>query len=234
MIVKQINESNKPEGLGQESDGILLGFEHGDALVCQNNLEWHNSWESLGKWIASNLKPTTVLDLGSGGGSLSWWVRKYSPNTTYVSVDINKEAAESPFYKGENSHHFIAYTDQPLHFVNEKNETIKFQLIVSIEHFEHIRPETFDVFLENIKRHMEYESSMVLASASIISRATPSCMDTCHVNIKTRDEWCKYLTDRGFEMLGLTIIGGERQPKYIMMGLQTNELIFKLHYNNKQ
>jgi cyclopropane fatty-acyl-phospholipid synthase-like methyltransferase len=223
MNIKQINSNNKPEGLDEESKEILKGFVYGDALFPNSISKYHNSYELLAKELIKIFNPKIILELGSGGGDLSFFIRKHGPNITdYVSVDINKKAASLSNYEGNNSHHFIAYTDRPLHFVDENNQTVIFDLILSFEHFEHITTNTFEILLDNLKYHMD-KNSIVLATASIITR------DNCHVNIKQKNEWISYLKSNGFSMVeNLKILTTDNEPFHIRIENQTNELIFKL------
>ena len=192
--VKQINEENNQEGLDSSSNYIVKGFVENDAIVCMTNLECHNSFSNLAKHIVDTYKPKRVLELGSGAGDISYFVRELDPNVIYVSVDINKKAAKSPWYMGNNSYHFISYTNRPLHFVDDKDETIIFDLILSFGHLEHITEDTFDVLLNNIKRHMD-KNTIVLCTIGIIDADR-----NVHPNIKTKQEWYDYIFSKGFQV----------------------------------
>jgi len=222
MIIKQIIEENNLEGLDSSSDKIFKGFIENDGLHCITNLQCHNCFQNLAKYIVNTHKPKYILEFGSGAGDLSHFIRFFDENVIYVSVDINKKAALSPWYKGKNSHHFISRTDRPLLFVNENYETIIFDLIVSFEHFEHISIETFNIFLENFKRYMNKDTIVLCTTANT------QC-ENVHINVKSSEDWNEYLTSKGFQMLDHRWLTVENQS--FNMGIiegWTKALSFKL------
>lgn len=222
-MITQILRDNMPEGLDFTSDKIFGGFVENDGIGCITNQAGHESFQKLAKTIADTFNPSSVLEFGSGAGDMSCFIRSFLPEVEYASVDINKKAASSPYYKGPNSYHFIAYTDMPLQFVDAHGSPMKFDLILSMEHFEHISPNTFDILLKNIKRHMKPET-VVVSTAANFGRD-----DNVHINMRTKSEWYQYLEIRGFKMLEMGLITTENQPFNIQMQFNsTHELVFKL------
>lgn len=204
-MIKQVVESNHQVGLDASSDKVFRGFLNHDALHCITHLKCHNSFSKMAGYVVHTYKPKFVLEFGSGAGDLSYFVRQFDPNVTYVSVDINREAANSPWYKGPNSYHFVARTDEPLHFVDDNNQTVIFDVILSFEHFEHISPETFGVFLDNMKKHMSKDTVVLCTAANV------RC-ENVHINVKSKEDWNKYLTSQGFQMLDSDYMTVENQP----------------------
>ena len=93
----------------------------------------HIMHESVARIINSFDNIETVLDVGSGAGSLCYFLRKINPSIKTVTVDGNPQSVNSPFIEPEK--HFVVRTDEEYKLVNENNETIKFDLICSFEHF---------------------------------------------------------------------------------------------------
>jgi 2-polyprenyl-3-methyl-5-hydroxy-6-metoxy-1,4-benzoquinol methylase len=223
MKIKQTNTEN----LGIEWNGDsspFEGYQHHDALWFEQDK--HITYESLAIEIYNNIilknNIKTILELGSGAGSLSYFLREISNNEiTIVTVDGNKETINSPYIKNDN--HFIIRTDEEYTLVNELNEIIKFDLVLSFEHFEHICPgDRFDVFLEGIKKHI-HEDSLILATASLQSTGNYHW----HPNVKSLLEWISFLEKNGFEFINSNFIRNDTAPFNFPVHL-TNELFFKL------
>jgi hypothetical protein len=100
----------------------------------------------------------------------------------------------SPFIDPNN--HFIARTDRDLDFFYEDGTRVIFDLVLSFEHFEHIQHSNFDVFINNIKKHI---SSRSVCFCSAANWGGPGIYDP-HCNVKTEAEWEEYLRGQGFEM----------------------------------
>jgi len=139
----------------------------------------------------------SVLDIGSGSGSLCHFLRKINPSIKAVTLDGNPLSADSPFIEPEK--HFVVRTDEEYELVDENNKTINFDLICSFEHFEHINPDTFDVFLDNIKKH-SHPNTLVWATASAF-RFENEEEAHLHCNVKSHKEWTLFLEKCGFEVL---------------------------------
>ena len=68
------------------------------------------------------------------------------------TLDGNPKTLNSPFVDKER--HFVVRTDKEYKIVNENNEVIKFDLITSFEHLEHIQEKTIRQYLKNILAHI--------------------------------------------------------------------------------
>ena len=110
------------------------------------------------------------------------------------------------------------------HLVDENNNTIIFDLILSFEHFEHITPQTFNIFLDNIKKHSS-KKTMILATASTWKYPKSNV----HCNVKTHNEWKIYLNEMGFEVQPSSFIREDTKPFNFGVD-KTSELYFNLKY----
>jgi cyclopropane fatty-acyl-phospholipid synthase-like methyltransferase len=192
------------------------GYRHGDALWFEESK--HITYKLLSEKILKkypNCK--TILEIGCGAGSLSHHLRELNNEINVITLDGNQDTISSPYIK--NDHHFIVLTDEEYTLIDEKENIIKFDLILSFEHFEHIHSERFGKFLDNIKKH-SHKNTVIIATAS----TWPEGRDHC--NIKTKEEWGIYLINNGFEMLNDKIIGGCEPFNFVEQ--TTSELIFKL------
>lgn len=157
-----------------------------------------------------------ILELGCGGGNLSYYIRKLFPNIKYITLDINADTPNSKFIKKQN--HFITYTDQD-YLIQENNNNIKFDYILSYEHFEHIPSKTLPIFFKNIRNHSS-KTTKIIATASKIYSAV-------HHSVYNKDEWSKILYKHGFELLKESYLTKENCPPNFDFD-NTIELVFKL------
>jgi hypothetical protein len=178
------------------------GYQHHDALWFpggnENFLEeYHISQKPWAQFIYENIvvprNVQTILELGSGAGSLAYFLRKFNPNLVIVTLDGNKESISSPYISQE--HHFVVRTDEKYELVNENDDIILFDLILSFEHFEHIIPENLNIFFDNIVKHTS-KSSYMLASASKQTGGFD-----WHPSIFQQHEWKEMLKNHGFILL---------------------------------
>ena len=220
--IKQLNENNNTgfehktgTDIGLDEDGnVALGYQHHDALWWNGtttveakrpaSLELHATVEyfhNLFGRIAYNLlttfKPVSVLDLGCGSGMLCSKMRQLNSNVLTTTVDANQLVKEKSPYINEN--HFTARTDKKLDFRNENNHRLKFDMVVSLEHFEHVSEETFDTLMENIVEHTRKGSILVFTAASWAYDIEEQ--EHVHCHIKSTEEWVKYVQSYGFEIL---------------------------------
>lgn len=216
--VKQVNLDNNfgfervsGKDIGLDENGNLAqGYQHHDALwfpnspmerseatttlQMQETLNYFNIiFNKLTSNIINAIKPKKVLDLGCGSGQLTHMLRMYGIDT--VTVDANKETVHSP-YTDEN--HFIARTDKPLEFVDEEDNPVIFDLVISLEHFEHVSPETFDTLMNNIVKHTKSGSILICTAAGW---AYDGDKEHIHCNVRDEEYWHKYISSFGFEII---------------------------------
>lgn len=208
--MKQLNEKNGP------ITGELTGYYHGDALWFDEG--YHVTYRRLAEKIASEFNPKRILELGCGAGSLAWHLRDILPGTQVVTIDGNPDTAKSPYIKKDD--HFVCRTD--VEFVlSENGQTQLFDMILSVEHFEHIQPDRFSVFMANILRHAKPGAILVATAAN----CTYADLPAVHCNIKTKDEWHTYLTGYGMERLDVSVVDGN--VPFNFKRENTSELIYR-------
>lgn len=213
IFVKEVNESFS---LQEQVESGYWGYRHGDALWFEEDK--HITYRKLAQRIVEkypNVK--NILEIGCGAGSMSNHIRDLNQNVNVITLDGNQETINSPYIKKE--HHFIVLTDSDYFLKDENQEIIKFDLILSFEHFEHIHPDRFDCFLENIKRHSKKET-IIIATASTWAEGRDHC------NVKTKEEWDSYLDSKGFDMIDDKIINGV--VPFNFAEESSSELIFKI------
>ncbi len=191
--ISQLNKKNK----GINVKDKVLGYRHQDGLWFAKDK--HDTYSALATYLYDNfIKKNnfrTVLELGSGAGSLAYFLRQLDPTLVVITIDGNKKTYKSPYVKA--NHHVIARTDKNLDFVDKNKNRIIFDFIISFEHFEHIQNKYFHILLNNIKKHMN-EKTLCFCSAANCGGAG---IDDPHCNVKTLYEWENYLISQGFEML---------------------------------
>lgn len=211
----------------QHQDGLWFPFECGGNSL--NKEEYHLSQGPFSTYIYDNIvlphKIKSVLELGSGAGSLSYFLRKKHPELFVVTLDGNRQSYEkSPYIDREK--HFVVRTDHNYEIVDESENIIKFDLVLSFEHFEHISPEKLPQFFENIKKHIHNDT---LILASVASYGSPPL----HLSVFTKNKWIEILNENGFSILNTEHLKYAPRPFNIQMNL-TNELFFKLRENNEK
>jgi len=188
-MIKQTNTEN----VGIDASETVAGYQHHDGLHFEGPTcdALHNMFENLSKDILDNFKDVKyVLDVGSGAGHLRHWLLKLNPDLVIVTLDGNKETVNSPFLDLDN--HFILRTDVDYELVDENGERIIFDLICSFEHFEHIEPSSFDVFMSNLIKHSKSDTCIIASAANWLY--TKPEERHVHCNVKTGAEWHTYLT----------------------------------------
>lgn len=209
------NEEDKDRGLTLEGE-VAMGYQHHDALWWEevdpvegtyhatkdNNVfkTLDSCFKNLAKVIASantgkDLSEFLVLELGCGSGHLADHLRKIGIKTV-VTVDANKEAAENSPYLKDSDTHFWARTDQVLDFVDENDQKVVFDLVISLEHLEHIHPDNVDTLLENITNHTK-QGSTIIATAAQWNYGEG---DHVHCNVMSADEWVRRFSEKGIQI----------------------------------
>lgn len=207
---------------GHEFDGThnkeCPGYGHGDGIRHANPTD-HPTYYNLAKAIY-DIHPEAeyILELGCGAGNLSSHYRSINPNNIYVTMDINAVSPTLGLIDPET--HVIGFTDRPFNITDVKtNETIKFDLIVSFEHFEHIPEERLDCLLNNIKNHC-HNRTLIIATAA--KQSSP-----IHPTTFSKEKWKEILEKKGFELVEGNVVVTETKPCNFEL-YNTNELIFQL------
>ena len=118
-VIQKISENKGIEW--DKNHAEIAGYQHHDGLWFGN--EYHITYKSLAIEIYEKIiKPNNmkvVLELGSGAGSLSYFLRELSNNELIVvTLDGNKDVVNSPYIKKE--HNFILKTNEKLSFSRRK------------------------------------------------------------------------------------------------------------------
>jgi SAM-dependent methyltransferase len=163
------------------------------------------------------------LDIGSGAAFLSKRVREFGDDYLAVSLDGNYETTKLETIN--NDFHFILRTDVDYTLVDDNNDTIKFDVITSFEHFEHIQSDTFPQFIDNIKKHM-HKDSVIYASAA--SWAYVGEVDRVHCNVKPADMWKAEMDKYGFEEIQQKLFTKDNTSGCGLRWDITSELTYKL------
>jgi len=234
MKIKQTCLDNL--GIVNTAVAKIPGYRHGDALHFDANSELHQMHQCIAQVIiAAFPQIKTILDVGSGAGSLSYFLRKLNNDLTVVTIDGNQETVNSPFIKP--AHHFVVRTDDEYRLVDEKNNLIKFDIICSFEHFEHIEPKAFDQFLSNFKRH-SHENTIFWGTAAAYEFHGADEAHL-HCNVQPGEAWAELLAANGFAQARSSLFEEYRhllsEPWLPPHGRTSNsyELIFKKMLNQK-
>lgn len=192
MRIFQTNIENI--GIG---DHNFPGYQHGDGLTSEGHVD-HEAIRHDMRAFADDLvkmypNARKFLDVGSGATYLSERIRELGGDYIAVSLDGNKETPNLPSIN--NEYHFVIRTDIDYKLVDENNNKILFDVITSFEHFEHIQPDTFDKFIENIKIHMHSDSVLYASSAKWVYVGG---YDNVHVNVKDEFNWKGEMEKYGF------------------------------------
>jgi 2-polyprenyl-3-methyl-5-hydroxy-6-metoxy-1,4-benzoquinol methylase len=222
MKIKETIQQNKTGYLSEEFNGDVNnecpGYGHGDGIRhahTGNHATYFNLAEDLSDNFPDAMK---ILELGCGAGNLSAHYRSIKPDVTYVTMDIN---GVSPTLGHINlDTHVIGFTDRPFNIVDENESTIKFDLILSYEHFEHIPEERIPQFLANIKHH-SHKDTIIVATAAIF----PSPI---HPTTWLIEKWKDTLVNNGFNIMEGSILNQFNTPCNFGF-FNTSELIFKIN-----
>jgi len=190
MMIKQLNEKN----VGIDNTGIFPGYQHEDGIHFLND-DIDNLLLNMFDMISKDIliwfpDIQSVLDVGSGAGHLGVGLKKYKSKINIISLDGNNESINSRYL--EKDKHFILRTDVDYTLVDDNNDVVLFDMICSFEHFEHIQENTFDVFMKNLLKHSK-KGTIIFASAATWRYSADK--SHVHCNVKTKEEWHKYLTE---------------------------------------
>jgi len=192
------------ENIGIEIDEFVPGYSHNDGISFRNGEQEpvHQMMEVMVPFlidqyrrvhynagVTNNLK--YILDVGSGPGGLAYFFRKYDPNLIVFTLDGNQETINSPYIDKDT--HFVVRTDQEYKLVDENENIIKFDLIVCIEHIEHIQESNFRQFLKNLGAHA-HEDTLFFGTAATWEYESDD-EKHIHCNVKSFDEWREYLNE---------------------------------------
>ena len=192
-----------------ENNQTALGYQHHDALWWDGEskvltdrpaMDFEQTidfFKDCFSHISTNIMhlyaPKKVLEFGSGSGMLSEMFRERGATT--VTVDANEVVKDkSPHIDGN---HFWARTDKPLDFTDEEGGKVFFDVVVSLEHFEHIPVETCDVMMENIQNHTKPGAYLIFTAAAWEYDGEQHHV---HCNVQTKAYWEQYITRFGFEV----------------------------------
>lgn len=192
-MIKELLQTQNP-GLGNVKTQECVGFDHYDAtadiIFTENNF---NSYYPLANAIYQKFgKVNSILELGCGAGVLSHHYRKLNPDVKYVTLDINKDVIGNGVINDDT--HFICFTDREFQ-IQDGDENMTFDLILSFEHFEHIPEQNIRVFLDNIRRHCN-ENTIVIATAALWAGN-----DGRHPLVLDYNGWNNLLNQSGFKMV---------------------------------
>lgn len=220
-MIKQTNTEN----VGIE-DLKQPGYAHDDGLVAPEHWAYEalkNDFDFLARDLVATFKFKNVLDIGSGARQLASGLDLIDPSIEVISLDGNKDIRKLNIPNLDK--HFTVRTDKEYTLVNEKDEVIKFDLICSFEHFEHIQESTFDTFIENIKKHSHKDTILVATAASWSYSDNHPTHSHAHCNVKTKEQWEEYLTSKDMKKLEISILN---QQNWSCRFGTTVELIYKV------
>jgi cyclopropane fatty-acyl-phospholipid synthase-like methyltransferase len=205
---------------GHEFDGTnnpeCPGYGRGDGTRTIGESE-HASYRALAESIANKFPDVkSILELGCGAGNLSAHYRSLRPEVLYVTVDINAESPTLGLINPDT--HAIAFTDRPFNIVDEETgELLKFDLILSFEHFEHIPEERIENLFQNILKH---------SKTGTIGLATAAAFHSIiHPTIWERETWYEVFKTYGLEPLNDGVLGPHNKPYNFELS-NTHELMF--------
>lgn len=228
------------EGHGEGENNIreCPGFAYDDSLKWVEGTHQrkgvvrkkHKMYEPLAKDLLEKNKDKKLwLELGAGPGCLSWYLRWLGVGVHTVTLDINKDAPNFSKYLDHN--HFICYTDRPYQ-IQLEDQDVKFDMIISYEHFEHIPPIRLNTFLGNIKKHSHKDTIINCTCSNKKNRVDLSNLKpnviiedinndysdikdgdfASHQSIFSREKWVEMFDENGFKVLEETYLNEENCP----------------------
>ena len=201
---RQENQENK----GIEFGSYHPGYNEGDALHFDAESNLHKMMLPMAEYllnIGNALNPNGIryiLDVGSGAGSLGYFLRQLSPNLKVFTLDGNQRSNTSPFVDEET--HFIVQTDEPYKILDKEGKTVKFDLICSFEHLEHIEDKKMRTFLKNIRSH-SHDGTLFVGTASMVEYEDEE-EKHFHCNVKSHSEWISYFVKQQDLLDGIIVL----------------------------
>jgi D-beta-D-heptose 7-phosphate kinase/D-beta-D-heptose 1-phosphate adenosyltransferase len=128
-----------------------------------------------------------ILDVGSGVGSLAFYLRQHNPDLEVYTFDGYERSMESPFINPD--YHIVGRTDEVYKIADEEGNILKFDLIVSFEHLEHIQEKNLQTWFNNIYRHSIPGHTVIFFMACTDDYGAPEL----HCNAKSPDWWNSFI-----------------------------------------
>lgn len=197
--------------------GPMPGFSYPDSMCFGDN--YHVTYQPLAAALVNQFNPRWVLELGAGCGSLARHLRECPEGPRVITLEGNPDTTKSPHVHPTD--HFICRTDEEV-ILSENDTLAQFDLIVSYEHFEHIQPARFPLFMANVLRHAA-PAAMLVATAATWRYPGGS---EIHCNVQDRPAWDKLLQSYGLKPTGLSLLTPANKPFNFELHL-TNELIYQ-------
>jgi len=210
---------NKNKGINNQG---LPGYQHHDGLWFGE--EEHNSYYNLAQIINKTFPQDNlnILDIGSGAGSLSHWLRTLNKTYNVVTLDGNIDILNSPYIL--NNYHFVIRTDEEYELIND-NQTIKFNLILCYEHLEHIQEHKLEKWFKNLNKHSNLETIFLGTSS------TNPYNDDVHVTVRPKKWWINIFKKYGWINITDSFLNETTKPFNFVLE-DTSELNFiKLDIN---
>lgn len=153
-------------------------FQHGCGRSYQRDDEWLQFFGGIADRIVSDIQPKTVLDAGCAMGFLVEGLRNLGVEA--YGVDISDFAIEN-VDAGIRDYCWQGSIVEPF--------PRSYDLIVSIEVFEHMEPQDAEVAAKNLCQHTE----------DIIFSSTPfDYKEATHFNVRPPEYWSELLAKQGF------------------------------------
>ena len=160
----------------QNSDWAFSENSHLDAL--------HTMHELMAiALIARFPEVIKILDVGSGVGSLAYYLRQHKPELEVYTFDGYERSLESPFI--DPDYHIVGRTDEEYNLVDENGETLKFDLVISFEHLEHIQECNLQLWFDNVYKHSTPGHTTLFFMACMDDYGMPDL----HCNAQDADWW---------------------------------------------
>lgn len=137
-----------------------LTISNNEDFTLSKSIQWGLMHESYIRLIAkqvTEMQPKKVLDAGCGEGRVLYELEKKLNLTEFVGIDISERAL----------HFARAFTKRSkflVHDITEKPVIGNFDLCVSIEVIEHIRPEEIPNYIKNIAGSLEIGGRLILTT----------------------------------------------------------------------
>jgi|7_EtaG_2_1085326.scaffolds.fasta_scaffold09332_3 2-polyprenyl-3-methyl-5-hydroxy-6-metoxy-1,4-benzoquinol methylase len=196
-----------------EDNKKAMGYQHHDALWWggvdkveasrpktmdfDQTMNWFKSmFAYVARQTLDVYNPDSLLELGCGSGLMSRIFKRYKPDMVVATVDANQVVKEKSPYVGEN--HFLARSDKKLDITDEDGKRKFFDVVISLEHFEHIPPETCDTMMENIRDHTQPGAHLIFTAAEW---EYEDDQNHIHCNAQTEEYWQDYVVKFGFEVI---------------------------------